>query len=120
MRISVYIVLFFVFFNAGAVMLDETRTEEALGISAETGNPDELQQAQSSAQKVSASNSDTGTLFTFYTTLSSVFNSIVNILPAASMLVNVGTPQWFVNFVFAGAPIIVGIDILSVARGFNL
>jgi len=121
MRISTLIVLFFVFMNAGAGMLQATGVAAHMGINAETGNPDEIQQAQDAASEIDTGGSVGGTLFAMYNALVGTVEQIfVAVLPGARMLSNLGAPGWFTAYLFSGATIVTGVDVIGFLRGSNL
>jgi hypothetical protein len=121
MRISTLIVLFFVFMNAGAFMLQSTGVAAHMGVNAETGDPSEIQQAQDAAENINTGNNVGGTLFAMYNSLVGVVESIfAAMFPGAQMLSNLGVPDWFTAYLFSGATIITGVDVIGFLRGSNL
>jgi len=117
MKLSIQIVLFLVFFNAGAGMIQATAVSDDLGISPETGEPDELQEAQDQADKFSAGGGLGDTLFGLISALGTALNTIVNaIFPGAAMLKNVGIPDPIVNFLFSGMTLYVAFDMMDFLR----
>lgn len=121
MRISTLIVLFFVFMNAGAGMLYTTGVAAQMGVNAETGDPSEIQGAQDAAEEIDTGSGAGGTLFAMYNSLIDTVESIfVAVLPGAQMLNNLGVPGWFTAYLFSGATIVTGVDIIGWLRGSNL
>jgi hypothetical protein len=121
MRISTIIVLFVVFTNAGALMLQTTGAADVMGINAETGADDEVQEAQNAAKAVDTGNAAGGTLFAMYNSLLNTVEAIFTaISPAAQIMSNIGVPTWFTSYLFSGMTIVTAVDIISWLRGSDL
>jgi len=121
MRVSVYIVLFLLFFNAGAVMLESTGIADTMGIQPAEGNSDELEDAKRAAESPDPGNGLGGTLFGLYNSLAGLLETIFDtIFPGAAMLKANGFPDFFITFLFSGASIVVALDIASYFRGYPL
>jgi hypothetical protein len=120
-RVSIYLVLFLISFNAGAVMLSTTGVDDAVGIGAQGVDSGETQHIEEAANETSVG---TGTgPFTgveMYAVLGKTLAAILAIQPAMDMLLQVGVPLYLIGFANAIIAIIVGIDIISFIRGFNL
>lgn len=119
-RLSVWIVVFLLSFNGGAVMLTETGAAEYMGIGVDVGDTSELDDATDDSEF------DTGTgtgqtLFGTYNQLSGFLNGIFNaIMPGAEMLKNAFPDPTFalmVNFIFSVLAIIPTIDLAKFIRG---
>lgn len=121
MRISTIIVLFVVFTNAGAFMMQTTGATDVLGINTETGADAEVQEAKNAADSVDTGNANGGTLFAMYNSLLNTVEAIFTaISPAAQILTNIGVPTWFTAYLFSGMTIVTAVDVISWLRGSNL
>lgn len=121
MRVSVWIVMFLLFFNAGAGMLISTGVADEIGINPQTGNDDRLEAANESASNINPGSGSGGTLFGLYNALAQTLETIFNaILPGAAMLKTAGFPAFFVDFLFTAAFVIVGLDTIAFFRGYEL
>lgn len=116
-KISVWIVIFFLFFNGAHVALDTSGTYGYLGVSTNPGDASDLKDGKNDVQNFQTGKGLGDTLFGLYNLLASPLESIVNaIFPAAKMLKNVGVPFWLVNFGLAGMAIVPGIDLINFLR----
>lgn len=116
-KISMWIVLFFVFLNGSAVMLGASGTADYLGINPQPGQDDAVQDARQISEGYDTGGGGGSTLFGFYNTLASPLESVFNtIFPGAAMMKNVGVPYWMVNFVFAGLALVPGYDLAIYLR----
>lgn len=122
MRVSVAIVLFLLFFNAGGTMLEETGVASTSKINdPDTGNNGRLTDAQEEARNVDPGQGQGGTLFGMYNSLAGTLEPIFNsIFPGAAMLKANGFPDFWINFLFTGMSVIVGLDTLAYFRGWDL
>jgi len=121
MRISVYFVMFLLFFNAGGAMLESTGAADTMGIDVAEGNDKELQQAKDAAGNPDPGNGLGGTLFGLYNSLAGLLETIFDtIMPGAAMLKANGFPDFLVNFLFTGMSVIIGLDVISYFRGYGL
>lgn len=124
MRISFILLIFLLLFNGWAGLIQEYGIDEQLGINAETGNAEELQQAQDSAREIQTGEPIGGTLLGFYNALLQTVQGIVTGLqPGAQLLTNVAPPgpaDDVIVWGFSVLPIIIAADLLAYARGVNL
>lgn len=121
MRVSVHIVLFLVFFNAGAVMLQDTGVADDMGINPDEGNDERLEQASDAAREPDPGSGIGSTLFGMYNSLAGTVETVFNtIFPGAAMLKANGFPNFWIDFLFAAMPIIVGLDTVAFFRGWKL
>lgn len=124
MRISIILIIFLVLFNGWAGLMQEYNVDDHVGITAETGNPDELDQAADKAQDIQTGGAVGGTLLGFYNSLLGTVEDIMTgIQPGVQMLVNVAPPgaaEDFIIWISAAIPFIIAVDILAYARGVNL
>jgi len=125
MRISVILLIFFVLLNGWGALLQHYHMDDYLGINAETGNPQELTQAVSTAKgNIKTGQTFGQTLLGFYNNLMNTVEGLVAGLgPGVQMLVNLaprGIVEDIVVWVFAFLPIVIAVDILAYARGVDL
>lgn len=116
-RLSIWIVLFLISFNAGAVFLDATDVDDYLGINTELGDTSEIETAQNTTD-VQTGTGTGSTLFGTYNRLTTALNTFFNtIMPGAEMMKNAGVPPDIVNFVFSVLVVIPVIDLIRFLRG---
>lgn len=125
MRVSVYIVLFLLFFNGGAELLIDTGVAADMGIDPGTGNDEKLEKAQEDSRTVDPGTGTGGTLFGMYNAIGSTVETVFNtVFPGAAMLkaaISGGAAfNAFIDFLFLGASIIVGLDTVAFFRGYSL
>lgn len=118
-RVSVYLILFLVFFNGGAIMLDVTGVADYLGVSVDLGDTSEIDTAtnQTSLQTGTGTGS---TLFGTYNRVASFLDTVFTPITAGpEMLKNAwGNPLWadLVDYLFTGIGMIIAIDIALFLR----
>lgn len=122
MRLSVLILVFLLLVNGWASLLQAYDIDDHLGINAETGDPQELQEAQETANNVTANSGGiTGSTAGIITTVTTGIGSLVKgVNPAAQMLSNIAPPgiaQDVILWLFGVTNIIVAVDIVNFARG---
>lgn len=116
-KISIWIVLFLLFFNGGAVMLEESAAADYLGVNPAVGDNEQLDKAKQEAQKYGTGTGGGQTLFGLWNSLSNVLQTVVDsIFPAATMMRNVGVPNYIVTYFFTGISIVPGIDVIMFLR----
>lgn len=121
MRVSIYIALFLVFMTAGANMLISTGVAAEMGIDPATGNDEQIDHANDNASEIDAGSGTGGTLFGMYNSIAQPLGSIYDIVTAGpAMLKLTPIPNAFIDFLFAGATIIVGLDTIAFFRGYEL
>ena len=124
MRISIILLIFLLLFNGWGALLQEYHIDDHLGINAETGNPQELQQAKQSAAEIQTGNSIGGTLLGYYNALlNTVEGMVVGLQPGVQMLVNIAPPgiaEDLIIWMGGIIPIIIAVDVLAYARGVDL
>lgn len=115
--LSVYIVLFLIFFNGGAILLDSTGADDYLGIDPDTGDTSEIDEGETAAGEFETGTGQGQTLLGTYNRLSSVLNEIVNgVQPGKEMLETAGFPAAITGFLWSGMTIIIGWDIAQFLR----
>lgn len=124
MRISVALLIFLVLFNGWAGLLQEYGVDEHIGITAETGDPDELNRAVEAGSEFNTGSNVGGTLLGMYNALgSTVEQMFVGIQPGAQMLINIvpgGPGEDIVMWLYGIVEILMAIDLLAYWRGVNL
>jgi hypothetical protein len=122
MRISVYIVLFLVAFNAAPGLLDATGISQTHGLDQEAGAAsDQINEANERLDDPQTSGGGLQTLFGLYATLTRIWDTVVNIIfPGAVMVKNAGVPDALVNFVMSVVTIVAGLDIIDFFRSGGL
>jgi len=116
-KISVWIVLFLVAFNAGHVMLGASGTYDYLGVNPNPGAPSEVEDAANTAQQFSGNPGAASTLFQLYNAIAGPLETIFNaVLPGFAMLKNVGVPAYLVNWIIGPVALIPGIDLINFFR----
>lgn len=124
MRLSVLILVFLLFVNGWAALLQAYDVDDHLGINAETGDPQELQEAQDKAKNVTTNSGGiTGSTTGLITTVTTGIGALVKgVNPAAQMLSNIAPPgitQDIILWLFGVTEIIVAVDIINFARGIR-
>lgn len=124
MRISIILLIFLVLFNGWAGLLQTYDVDDHLGISAETGDAEALEEAEASASEIQTGGAIGGTLLGYYNNLLNTVKGITTgIQPGAQMLVNIvpaGPGEDLVVWAFSITPFIIAADILAYARGVDL
>lgn len=116
-KISVYIVLFFLAFNAGHVMLDTTGTYDYMGVETNPGDASSLEQATSDMKSYQPGKGTGSTLFGLYNAIAGVIEGLFDtIFPGFAMLKHAGVPHEIVNYLSAVLAIIPGYDLAKFLR----
>jgi len=121
------VIIFTIFLNAVPGLLVGSGVAEDMGINPSIGGDDKIQAAD---EKVTGDPNDpdqsgiepTGgfgeTLFTLYTSLGGVVQTILGILIGAEiMLISLGLPDWLVLFFFAPKFMLIGAALIYVLAG---
>lgn len=125
MRISVVILIFLILFNGWAGLLQQYDVDDHLGIGAETGDPEALNNATKEAESIQTGGDAVGgTLLGFYNALSKTVEGMFRgIEPGVAMLLNIvppGVAEDFITWLFTIIHIIMAIDMLAYLRGVDL
>lgn len=124
MRISFILLVFLILFNGWGSIMMEYGIDEQIGISAETGNAEELGEAQNAARDIQTGEAIGGTLLGYYNALLNTVQGVVTGLqPGVQMLVNIapsGVTQDLIVWAFSVLSIIIAADVLAYARGVDL
>ena len=119
-RVSIYLVIFLVAFNGGAVMLSTTGVDNVIGIGADIDG-DETSEIEKGAEDPQVGSGSGGIVgLELYAVLGNVLSSILSIQPAMNMLLQAGVPLYLIAFANAVIGVIIGIDLISFVRGFDL
>lgn len=120
-KAGIYIALFLISFNGGAMMVDHYGVADDLRLSADPNNPEEIEAAKEQSRDFSAGRGSQSTLFGLYGSLAGLLEKIFNaIMPGAAMLKRAGAPDFYVHFAFTLAPLVSAIDIWAYLRGVDL
>jgi len=124
MRVSIILLIFLILFNGWGGLMQEYDIDDELGINAETGDAQELQNATQSAKDIQTGQPLGGTLLGFYNSLlSTVEGMVTGLQPGVQLLVNVapaGIAEDIIIWAGLALPIIVAVDLLAYARGVDL
>lgn len=117
-KLSFWIVMFFMFMHGADVILHVSGAAGYMGVDPDTGDAEQLKEAQASAQQYDTGQGDGSTLFGLYNTLSSPVEDVFNIIfPGREMLIIAGVPWYVVDFFYVGLSIIPGYDLIKFLRG---
>ena len=118
MRRTWAIVVFLIFFDAGAVLLEVTGTTAAWGVESPTGTVDALTDAQQAMNGLQASGGLADTLFGSFAAAASAVEAVGRAVIAGPLLLSsAGIPEPFVAFLFAPAALVIGRGILHALTG---
>jgi len=124
MRTSVALLIFFILLNGWAGLLQQYDLNEHVGITAETGDPGELEDAQNASSTFDTGDQVGGTLLGMYNSLTNVVEKMfVGLQPGGRMLLNLAPPgvvEDFIMWLFSVVQILMGIDLLAYQRGVDL
>jgi hypothetical protein len=118
MKMSTQLAIFFVAFNALALVLTTTGVAADIGINAETGNPDALNDFDND---ISLGNNVGGTLFGMYNRLTQQAGQIFYTYAAGFAILRAYLPNiWIDAFLSPLAGLVVTKDLIALARGTDL
>lgn len=118
MRPSVTLVVFYIYFTAGANLLRETGVAAALGVSTQVTAGEKLAEASETITNMRGGGGLGETLLGLYTAAGDTFTAFtIGVTAGPRILVNVGIPLSFVLFLHAPLAIMVGRDIIYVVAG---
>lgn len=118
MRKTWAITIFFIFFNAGAVMLEATGASAAWGVESPTGTTDALNDAVNAMNGIQASGGLADTLFGSFAAAGSLVEAVGRGAVAGPLLLNsAGVPAVFTAFLFAPVALLIGRDIIHALTG---
>jgi hypothetical protein len=116
------LVVFFIAFNLFAGMLISTGVAGAIGLDANVGGDDAVDESVNKADKVSTGTGLGSTLFGMYNLLASGASDVFNaIFPGLNMLHRAGVPSWITGGLLGPLfSIVIFVDIVSFLRGWGL
>lgn len=124
MRVSVALLIFFILLNGWAGILQQFGIDEHVGITAATGDPEELDHAINSSEQFRTGSSVGGTLLGMYNALGSTVEAIfIGLQPGGQMLVNIvpdGVGEQIVLWLYSIVEILMAIDLMAYWRGADL
>lgn len=116
-KISIWIALFLLFLNGGHVVLGASGTYDYLDVSPTIGDTSELDDAGAAPEDFETGDGSGDTLFGLYSSIGNVWNAVINgVFPAASIMKNLGMPDYIVNFTFSGLTTVMGLDVAKLIR----
>ena len=118
MRKTWAITIFFIFFNAGAVLLEVTGVTAAWGVESPTGTSAALDDAIAAMNGIQASGGLADTLFGSFAAAASGVEAVARGAVAGPLLLNsAGVPAEFTTFLFAPIALLIGRDIYHAFTG---
>jgi len=124
MRASIALLIFFILLNGWAGLMQEYGINDHIGITAETGDPQQLEDAQNASSEFDTGDQVGGTLLGMYNNLgNTVEQMLVGLQPGARMLMNLAPPgvvEDIIMWLYAVVQILMGIDLLAYWRGVDL
>jgi len=124
MRTSVALLIFFILLNGWAGLLQQYDLNEHVGVTAETGDPGKLEDAQNASSTFDTGDQVGGTLLGMYNSLTNVVEKMfVGLQPGGRMLLNLAPPgvvEDLIMWLYSVVQILMGIDLLAYQRGVDL
>jgi len=118
MRKTWAIAVFFIFFNAGSLLLEVTGVSAAWGVESPTGTVDALDEAIEAMNGIQASGGLADTLFGSFTAVASGTEAIGRAVLAGPLLLqSAGVPLAFTTFLFAPVALLIARDIYHAISG---
>lgn len=112
------IAVFFIYFNAAALLLEVTGVAAAWGVASPTGTTAALAEAQASMNGIQASGGLADTLFGTFSAAASALEAVARAIVAGPLLLTAaGIPGPFVVFLFSPVALIIGRGILHALTG---
>lgn len=114
------LVVFFVAMNLFAAMLMAAGVDTALGLDANVGG-DEVLDETTNRDNVDSGAPSGDTLFGMYNVLTDQLGNVFGaIFPGLSMLQRAGVPTYVINFIGGLFSVMILFDVMSFLRGWNL
>ncbi|MDR9381146.1 MAG: hypothetical protein RI560_05665 [Natronomonas sp.] len=118
MRKTWAIAIFFIYFNAAAVLLEVTGVTAAWGVKSPTGTVAALDDAIAAMNGIQASGGLADTLFGLFVAGGSALEAVGRAVVAGPLLLNAaGIPSPFVAFLFSPVALIIGRGLLHALTG---
>jgi hypothetical protein len=110
--------IFFIYFNAAAVVLELSGVTAAWGVESPTGTTESLDKAITAMNDLQASGGLADTLFGSFTAATAAVEAVGRAVTAGpTLLTNAGVPDPLVAFLFAPVALIIGRGILHALTG---
>lgn len=120
-RITTTVTVFFIAMNLFAGMLMAAGVDHTLGLDANIGGDEAVNESVSQAEEVRTGTGLGATLFAMYNVLAEGLSSILTVVfPALNMLERTGVPTYITTLLGTVFTVILAIDFVSFLRGFNL
>lgn len=120
-RPTTTLVVFFIAFNAFALMLMATGVSGAMGLDANVGGDEAVEDVQQQSDEIDSGSSTGNTLFGMYNVLSQQVGNILGVIfPGLGMLQRAGVPSYITTFLASLFGVVLAIDVISFLRGWNL
>lgn len=117
-RASTVVVTFLVFLNATSILLVESGVTAALGVQTDVQMSDRVNEAVTAAENIEIAGGFLQSLFGIFNAVGSTFRIITEGVTAGpSMLQDVGVPPEITTFLWVGAGLIIGIDLIYIFSG---
>jgi len=114
------VVLLF-FLNGTPLLLAQSGVAEDMGIDMSVGGDVKIADANENMSNVQPSGGLAPTLYQLYTSVATTAKTAVDVLTAGkSMFVNLGMPEWLVNFIFMPLYLIIGGTMIYLVAGRRL
>lgn len=121
MKITVSVVLFYVYWTAAANLIEVVGWTEAIGIAGQTGVGETLSDAVAELGSINAGNLAVESLISVYLVITTAVETFLVALSAGPrLLVNLGIPIEFVLFIHAPVPLLAGRLLIYAASGREL
>lgn len=121
MRKATQILVFNLFLNGAATVVDASGLAEDLGVNPTTGASRSLQQAAEAGQQISSSSGIAESLFSLVVAAIQTTTALVQASYAApQMFNNLGFPVWATTFIFAPIYLFGALALVHVATGRGL
>lgn len=118
MRLITMFIVFFLAMNVFAGIIQTQASSTTLN--PEVNAPDALQDAQDESDAVSSSGGGQSTLFGMIQSIGNVIGTLASgVLPAFSMMVDAGVPEWIVGYFSAVVGVPVTVEFLDFLRGLR-
>jgi len=117
MRITTWILIAFVIFNAFAVMLDSSGVAAGLGISSGASHANQFDDVNNQRKQIDTGSTSGFTLGSMWTTLGEQLAGLYGaIFPGIRMLNNVGVPSMWTNLMSTVVSSLMGIELIGFFR----
>ena len=115
-KISMWIVIFFVAFNAAAGLMSLSGTADYMGLDPDVSGGEEINAATNEAQSYGTGSPGGSTLSGFYNALASPLEATFNLIFPGFAMLKAFVPTYLVNFGTAALAMVPGYDIAMYLR----